>query len=214
MPRKYDLLGKKFGRLTVYAVCYNKRGKRAWKCLCDCGNENIVETAELIRGKSTSCGCYRKEKNLNIVTTHGMTNTRLFHIFDSMKARCYRKKSINYNLYGGRGIKICDEWLNDNKKFFEWAFKNGYKEDLTIDRIDVNGNYEPSNCRWITVKEQARNRRTNTMFTYKGQTKCLKEWGEITGLCPATIGYRIKHNYPKDKVLSNEKHIKVNRRTK
>lgn len=135
-----------------------------WKCVCDCGNECIRSTDVLTKKGNHSCGCLAKEhlaemsKN-NI--THGMTGSRLLGCYKAMMSRCYRKKDIHYNAYGKRGIVVCDEWKNDKKAFIQWALANGYSDSLTIDRIDVNGIYEPSNCRWIPMNEQYRNKQSN-----------------------------------------------------
>lgn len=164
-----DLRGQKYGRLTVVEhsgfTKPNKFKQRhsIWYCKCDCGNYIKRTTDVLKRGKS-SCGCRQKEiledmREKNI--THGMSNTRLYRIYKGMIGRCYYPSTDRYNVYGGRGITVCDEWKNDRIKFFEWALNNGYAENLTIERIDVNGNYEPSNCTWITMAEQYKNKQSN-----------------------------------------------------
>ena len=168
-----DLTGQKFGRLTVISqngfTSPNKYGQRhaIWYCKCDCGNYIERTTDVLKRGKS-SCGCREKEVLRDMSrknTTHNMTHTRLYRIYKGMISRCYYKSSQRYNAYGGRGIKVCDEWKNDRSKFFDWAINNGYKEDLTIERINVNGNYEPSNCCWIPMSEQYKNKQSNSIIT-------------------------------------------------
>ena len=124
-------------------------------------------------------------------TFKDMANQKLFNVYQGMKNRCYNKRVKAYHNYGGRGIKVCQEWLDDFMNFYNWSTDNGYREDLTIDRIDTNGDYAPNNCRWITMKEQARNRRTNKMYTINGETHCLKEWCEILNLNYHTIYKRI-----------------------
>ena len=114
--------------------------------------------------------------------THGKSKTRLYNIWSDMKRRCYNPKNKRYNRYGGRGISVCDEWKDDFQAFYDWAIYNDYAEDLTIDRIDVNGNYEPNNCRWITWKEQQRNTSRNRFITVNGVTRTMTEWAEITGI--------------------------------
>lgn len=127
----------------------------------------------------------------DIHTKHKKCDTRLYCIFGAVKSRCYNKNNKRYKDYGGRGIAVCDEWKDDFMSFYNWAILNGYNDTLTIDRIDVNGNYEPSNCRWVTPKQQARNRRSNRNYTINGETHCLKEWCEIVGLNYRTVQYRI-----------------------
>lgn len=168
------LEGERYGKLVVVEEAepiYSKTGKmiRRWKCKCDCGNITIVRHGDLRNGSTVSCGCYNYEKE-SAVKTHGYSRTKLGNVFEGMKQRCNNPKNKNYEKYGGRGIKICTEWLNDPKKFFDWAIKNGYKEGLSIDRIDVNGNYEPDNCRWADNETQCLNQRLrkDNKTGYKG----------------------------------------------
>ena len=176
-------IGRKYGKLTILSLAgRNKYGHVLFECLCDCGNKTIAEGTRVTHGGTLSCGCLQKETASKNFSTHRKTNTRLYHIWASIIARCENVNNNRYKNYGGRGICICDEWRKDFLSFYEWALSNGYNDNLSIDRIDVNGNYEPSNCRWANAKEQANNTTKNRYITYQGITRTCKQWAEYFGI--------------------------------
>lgn len=178
MPKFINLKDKKYGRLTVLKKDEERSNSKRiyWLCKCKCGNVVSVRSDTL--GKSAfSCGCLKKEqdkKNLGRFTT-GLSHTRLACIWYHMKDRCYNEKNTDFKNWGGRGIKVCDEWKNDFLKFKEWADANGYKDGLTIDRKNVNEDYKPSNCRWVTLQKQLNNKRTTLWVEHNGEWKSLAE---------------------------------------
>lgn len=175
LPR-YDLTGERFGRLTVIrrddSVPVGEPAR--WICKCDCGNEKSIGASMLRKGFTKSCGCLRKEKTSARMTTHGMSKTRFWGIWQNMIHRCEYPSVTEYNIYGGRGISVCERW-HDFTNFYNDMF-DGYSDELTIDRIDNDGNYEPSNCRWSTPSEQCRNRRTNVYVTFQGKRMLQTDW--------------------------------------
>lgn len=162
IPIYEDLTGQKFGKLTVIKLHHIKKYKDAtnyyWLCECECGNTTVVTRTNLKCGGVKSCGCLFKNFNAT-KGTHRLHNTRLYTTWCNMRHRCYHTSNKMYKYYGGRGITVCPEWLDNFLNFYNWANANGYEDNLTIDRINNNGNYEPSNCRWVTMAEQNKNKR-------------------------------------------------------
>lgn len=212
MAKLKDLTGQRFGSLTVIARGENtKSGKATWVCVCDCGKqkEKSVTAYDLTSGKVRSCGCLYFVSNKGRRKTHGKTSTRLHQIWCSMRQRCNYPYSKAYRIYGGKGVTVCNEW-NDFQTFYDWAMANGYRDDLTLDRIDGNGNYCPSNCRWATMKEQQNNRLNNIRFSVGGVERTLTEWSEASGIPRATLEWRVKHHWAENELfmpvnLSNAK---------
>jgi hypothetical protein len=172
-------VGSKYRRLTVIKESGRKRGAILYLCKCDCGSEKEVIGYDLRNGKVVSCGCFKRERLKNLKSTHGLSHHRLYNTYYNMVERCGNENDPNYNHYGGRGIKVCEEWLDDFMSFYNWSMENGYSDKLTIDRTDNNGNYEPNNCRWVTQKEQNENRRANRYVDIDGVIKSFSKWCEI-----------------------------------
>lgn len=198
--RKRNLIGQKFGRLTVIKDSGERKdangykGTVLWHCKCECGGEINVRSDSLTSGMTRSCGCLQYENGL-ASRTHGQSNSRIYSIYQNMKDRCYNPNNERYRRYGGRGISICDEWLNDFEEFYSWAMKNGYKDDLSIDRIDNDGNYEPANCRWATHIIQANNKSTNVHLFYKGEEYTRAELSRELGIDYETFRRKLKQGF-------------------
>ena len=156
-----DLTDNRYGRLTVLRRDKSSSYHSAWVCKCDCGMETVVSATNLKQGKTKSCGCLHRDAIREAISTHGESHSRLHVIWSGMKERCFNQNASNYHNYGGRGITVCDEWRSNYVAFRNWALENGYADNLSIDRINVNGNYEPNNCRWATSKEQNNNKRNS-----------------------------------------------------
>lgn len=177
--KRFDLVGKRFGKLLVLSKGENKGKNTTWKCVCDCGTIRDYLTYNLTSGKSSSCGCKRIETLSKIFTTHGGAGTRLYSIFKGIIQRCHNKKSPAYVYYGNKGVDICKEWENNFSTFKEWAEKNGYTDEKSIDRIDPNGNYEPNNCRWVSMQKQQNNKLNSAFITINEEKLTIAEWAEI-----------------------------------
>lgn len=195
MKKAQDLSGQRFGNLVVLEFDHKsiKSRKRFWKCQCDCGQQCIVYQNHLKSGHTKSCGCSHHRTDINVI--HGccrrvVPKERIYGIWSGIKNRCLNKNNQAYNKYGGRGITICEEWL-DFSNFKEWAFNHGYSDNLSIDRIDVNGNYCPENCRWANEVTQANNRRNSVYLTVGNETHTIAEWTKIYNLPKGLISSRI-----------------------
>ena len=173
MSKFIDIKGKKYNRWTVLSLDRIENKRAYWLCECECGTQRVISSSSLRCGNSKSCGCLHKENVKR--TINGLSKTKLYRNYSNIKQRCYNPKFSLYKNYGGRGIVMCDEWLNNFMSFYNWAINNGYKDNLTIDRIDVNGNYEPNNCRWILMDNQYYNRTDNVYYVVNNNKKCLAE---------------------------------------
>ena len=193
-----DLTGQRFNRLTVLEYY----GQSKWLCKCDCGNETIVNAHKLKTGHTQSCGCLQKEKASVANTKHRLSDSRLYGIWSNIKDRCYRKNNPSYKDYGCRGILMCDEWKNDFLAFYNWSMNNGYEYNLTIDRIDNNGNYEPENCRWATRKQQNRNTRQCIYYEYKNKKITRGELSELAGYPYSKIRYWLNNNRSIESIIN------------
>lgn len=180
MPEAIDMTGRKFGRLMVLERAPNRAKHVCWECVCDCGNVLAVQGQYLRTGRTKSCGCLQRELVALRNITHNMSDHPLFQVWSDMLKRCTNQKCAAYPNYGGRGITVCDRWLDSPANFIE---DMGPRPDgYSIDRIDVNGNYEPDNCEWASDEQQIRNRRITVYLTYEGETLTMAEWSEKTGI--------------------------------
>ena len=197
---KLNLLGQKRGKLTIVKETELRapNGSVMWECNCDCGKKGILVSSKSIANGKKSCGCKRYEsKNAK----HGLFGTKIYSIWNAMMGRCYRIKHKSYPTYGGRGITVCPEW-HDPKIFYDWAIQ-GYKEGLTIDRINNDDNYSPDNCRWVSHKVQMSNYSRNHLITYKGETQTISQWADEYGIKRTTLIMRIcKYHWSLEKALN------------
>lgn len=199
-----DLSGLKNGRLTVLRF-YGKgaHSHNLWLCRCECGAEKIVSTGDL--KKTHSCGCLARELTIKRNTTHGNSKHHLYRTWHHMCDRCGNPNNAAYKNYGGRGITVCSEWRENFAAFYEWSMTHDYKDGLTIDRIDVNGNYEPSNCRYVGTVIQSNNRRNNIFITYNGVTQTLAQWCKDLGLDYLKTYRAYRKNVPLSKLFGSDK---------
>lgn len=212
MEKYNDLSGNRYDMLLVEKR-YGKdsHGNITYQCLCDCGNEVIVSASNLRNGNTHSCGCLKKKMMANKQYKHGGTGgrhnkqERLYVIWRSMISRCYIPSATEYQNYGGRGISVCDEWKDDYACFRDWALSNGYLDNLTLDRIDNNGNYSTDNCRWVTMKAQMNNKSNNHLITFNGKTQTLTQWAEEYGISRSVLSTRInRYKWPIEQALTEQ----------
>lgn len=198
-----SMIGLKQGRLQIIQISPEKHsnGSTQFICQCDCGNIFVTTYSSIKRGTS-SCGCLNREAT---TITHGMTGTRMYGIWKGIKARCYCPSATNYTEYGGRGIKVCDEWLYDFTNFYTWSINNGYNDGLTLDRINGDGNYEPSNCRWITMLEQANNKRNNIKIQYYGREFTLRDFCSLLNMSYEKVRYHYNNGSLFDLIEKKQK---------
>jgi hypothetical protein len=198
MGRFRDLTGVRFGKLLVIERAPDKttgsKPKSMWRCRCDCGKEVIVWSSALTQGTTVSCGCKKRK--------HGYSHReRLYDTWLNMKRRCKDPNNKRYEQYGGRGISVCEEW-NDYSNFRSWALSSGYSDDLTIDRIDVNGNYCPENCRWANLTEQMNNTTRNRVISFDGKTMTMAQWAKHLGISYGTINHRVQRGWSMERIVS------------
>jgi hypothetical protein len=194
-----DIMGNRYGRLEVVKYIGREKGMHVYSCICDCGTGIYVKRDYIISGDKKSCGCLYLENCKSVNKTHGKTKSPEYKSWQKMKERCYYKKSNRYLHYGARGIKVCDRWVNSFENFLEDMGKRPAKTSL--DRLDVNEDYSPENCRWATSKQQARNTRRNTFIEYNGQNKTISEWAELYGIDAYVLSGRIRLNWEFHKAL-------------
>lgn len=200
MSKALDLVGKRFGMLTVVERrASDGKGQSMWLCRCDCGTEKVLRGHDLTQGKVRSCGCTRRY-NCGLYK-HGLSHTKLHSRWRNIKERCYNPKNPCYKHYGGRGIAMCDEWKNDFMAFYSWAMENGYTDELTVDRIDYNKGYSPQNCRLVGWVEQQNNKRNNRRFTVGDKTLTIAEWSRESGVQYRDIMNRLNYGYTMEEAI-------------
>ncbi len=196
-----NMEGKEFNNIKVIRRNgSDSKGKALWDVKCHCGNIFTTSGASIRSGGTKSCGCSRLKSAKKMGKgnkTHGETGSKLYSIWHGMKARCYNSNHKSYDYYGGRGIKVCDSWKNSFENFRDWSLNNGYQKELSIERKDVNGNYEPENCKWATMEEQSINRRNNVYLWYEGKAMTQSEICKLTGLSK----YKVRKNF---KIVKSE----------
>ena len=203
--------GDRFGRLVIIkeveSKVYKRYKNRRVLCQCDCGNTKVVDLYQLMNGRISSCGCYRTKRastlgKMSLKYDKRITSSKLYSIWHGMKCRCNTKTSGSYGRYGAKGVSVCKEWDDDYTTFYNWAISNGYSDGLTIDRIDNNGIYEPSNCRWADYSKQANNRKSNVHMSFNGESHTIAEWSKILGIKYQTLFNRRKLGWNDHEIIS------------
>lgn len=215
MPAKVNRVGQKFGKLTILEQLY-ENGKSLCVCKCDCGiTTKKIELGSVVSGNTKSCGCLVKEtlteRNKKLSKHQGLAQDKLYWAWNHMIQRCDKDYENNKRFYKDRGIKVCEEWY-DFLVFREWSLNNGFSENLSLDRIDNNGNYEPSNCRWATKEQQSNNTRATKLIEYKGEIKSISQWARIFGISRKTISYRLDNGWSKDDLFIKSYEIYTRRK--
>lgn len=201
MLKVQQLMSKKYSRLTITEIGPPKSGGRKCIAVCDCGITKSYNLSSVMRGDVKSCGCLQRENAKYSNTKHGLKQHTLYSIWCNMKTRCTNPKSENFKWYGGKGITICNDWLNDFKIFFEWSIANGWAEGMQLDRKDGSKPYYPDNCRFVTPSANSRNRTSNVVLIYQGESKCLTEWCELLNLDYSSIHHRIARGWDTTRAL-------------
>jgi len=206
--RILDLTGRRFGRLVVISFSHVKHSAY-WNCRCDCGNITVVKGGSLGYGSTKSCGCGSKEQAVsNVIASASRRNLgykhrrKLQELLRNMRDRCYNEGNKRWDRYGGRGIRVCDEWMVDNRAFYAWAMANGYEPGLEIDRINFDGDYEPSNCRFVTDKTQANNTSRNHYVTWRGETLTISQWADRIGVRQQALQHRFTRGWPLERAMT------------
>lgn len=198
-----DLKNCTFGRWCVLGPAKPRKGQAYWTCQCSCAERTIRDVCEysLLKGLSQSCGCIHREEVRQRMTKHGQERTRLYRIWKAMKWRCDCPSGKTYSYYQGKGIQVCAEW-REFLPFYDWAIANGYRDNLTIDRIDNSKGYEPDNCRWVTYRAQANNKTNNRRYEHGAETKTLQEWSEDVGMKYTTLVQRLNRGWSFEKAIT------------
>lgn len=211
--KRVDISGNKFGRLTALKVDHSDGHSNFWLCKCECGNLIVVRLQHLRQGMTKSCGCLQREicktrgeksKIGERTRTHGLSNHPLHNVWNGMKTRCYNRNHKYFHRYGGRGISVCDAWRDNFLDFYNWCVDHGYKNGMTVDRIDNDGDYKPSNCRLVDYVEQANNRSNTIYVIHNGKSYTISDICKLTGLKRRTVYERIKKGLPFEEITNTE----------